>query len=48
MLHGRDAERDAIGALLEGARGSRSAALVIRGEAGVGKTALMDDTRDRA
>ena len=48
MLHGRDAERDAIGALLEGARGSRSAALVIRGEAGVGKTALMDDTRERA
>jgi len=48
VLHGRDAERDAIGALLEGARGSRSAALVIRGEAGVGKTALMDDTRERA
>jgi len=48
VLHGRDAERDAIGALLEGARSSRSAALVIRGEAGVGKTALMDDTRDRA
>ena len=48
MLHGRDDERDAIGALLEGARASRSAALVIRGEAGVGKTALMDDTRERA
>lgn len=48
MLHGRDAERDAIGALLEGARSARSAALVIRGEAGVGKTALMDDTRERA
>ncbi len=48
MLHGRDAERSAIGALLEGARASRSAALVVRGEAGAGKTALLDDTRERA
>ncbi|MGE0027117.1 MAG: AAA family ATPase [Thermoleophilia bacterium] len=48
MLHGRDAERAAIGALLEGARSSRSAALVIRGEAGAGKSALLDDTADRA
>ena len=48
MLHGRDAERDAIGGLLEGARASRSAALVIRGEAGVGKSALLADTADRA
>jgi AAA ATPase domain len=48
VLHGRDAERAAIGGLLDGARSSRSAALVIRGEAGAGKTALMDDTRERA
>ncbi len=48
VLHGRDAERAAIGALLEGARSSRSAALVIRGEAGVGKSALLADTADRA
>jgi DNA-binding CsgD family transcriptional regulator len=48
VLHGRDAERDAIGALLEGARSARSAALVIRGEAGAGKSALLADTADRA
>jgi DNA-binding CsgD family transcriptional regulator len=48
MLYGRDAERAAIGKLLEGARGSESAALVLRGEAGIGKTALLDDTRERA
>jgi DNA-binding CsgD family transcriptional regulator/tetratricopeptide (TPR) repeat protein len=33
---------------LEDARASRSGALVIRGEPGIGKTALLDDTRDRA
>lgn len=48
MLLGRDTEREVIGALLEGARASRSAALVVRGEAGAGKTALLDDTRERA
>ena len=31
-----------LGGLLEGVRGGRSAALVVRGEAGVGKTALLD------
>ena len=48
MLYGRDAERAAIGGLLEEARSSRSRALVIRGEAGVGKTALLEDAHDRA
>jgi DNA-binding CsgD family transcriptional regulator len=48
VLHGRDPERDAVGALLDGARSGRSAALVIRAEAGVGKTALLEDTRERA
>ena len=48
MLYGRDAERAAIGGLLESARDSRSGALVLRGEAGIGKTALLEDTRDRA
>ncbi len=48
LLHGRDAERDTIGALLDGARSGRSSALVLRGEAGAGKTALLDDTRERA
>jgi DNA-binding CsgD family transcriptional regulator len=48
VLYGRDAERDQIGALLKGARESRSAALVVRGEPGIGKTALLEDTRERA
>src|SRR5262245_6224723 len=48
MLYGRDAERAQIGALLEDARASRSGALILRGEPGVGKTALLDDTRERA
>jgi DNA-binding CsgD family transcriptional regulator len=41
-LLGRAAEREALGRLLEEARAERSAVLVIRGEAGVGKTALLD------
>jgi predicted ATPase len=48
MLYGRDAERGAIGALLDAARESRSGVLVLRGEAGIGKTALLQDARDRA
>jgi DNA-binding CsgD family transcriptional regulator len=48
MLCGRDREREQLRVLLEDARASRSAALVIRGEPGVGKTALLQDTRDRA
>jgi len=48
VLYGRDAERDQIGALLAGARESRSGALVVRGGPGMGKTALLDDTRERA
>ena len=42
MLFGRDTEASFIGALLDGARAGRSGALVIRGEAGIGKTALLD------
>ena len=42
-LYGREAERSAIQALLEAARASRSGALVIRGPAGVGKSALLRD-----
>jgi hypothetical protein len=38
MLRGRQHEC----AVLEGARAGRSAVLVIRGEAGVGKTALLE------
>src|SRR5689334_25240711 len=42
MLHGRSAESARIDELLTAARDGRSGALVIRGEAGVGKTALLD------
>ena len=42
-LIGREPERDRIAALLESASGGLSAALVIEGEPGVGKTALLDD-----
>jgi predicted ATPase len=48
MLYGRDVERAEIWALLEGARESRSGTLVLRGEAGIGKTALLEDARERA
>jgi DNA-binding CsgD family transcriptional regulator len=44
MLLGRLTERAALGQLLEAARGGRSGALVVHGEAGVGKTALLEDT----
>ncbi|MDX6621915.1 MAG: hypothetical protein QOK36_4301, partial [Gaiellales bacterium] len=43
MLVGRDAERSQIAARLKAARAGRSQMLVVRGEAGVGKTALLDD-----
>ncbi|MFD3747501.1 ATP-binding protein [Nocardia sp. NPDC058633] len=42
MLHGRDAEQARIDDLLSAARAGRSGALVLRGEAGIGKTALLD------
>jgi DNA-binding CsgD family transcriptional regulator len=42
MLHGRSAEVARIDDLLAAARDGRSGVLVIRGEAGVGKTALLD------
>src|SRR5918996_178565 len=48
MLFGRERERSVIGSLLEGARASRSGVLVVRGQPGVGKTALLEDTADRA
>jgi DNA-binding CsgD family transcriptional regulator len=40
-LRGRASEREALDRLLESARAGRSAVLVLRGEAGVGKTALL-------
>jgi DNA-binding CsgD family transcriptional regulator len=48
MLYGRDSERAKIGALLDEARSSHSDALVISGEPGLGKTALLRDARERA
>ena len=49
VLYGRDVERTAILALLDGARtSSRSAVLVVRGEAGVGKSALLADAVEKA
>jgi DNA-binding CsgD family transcriptional regulator len=41
VLVGREAELDRIAALLEGARSGGGGALVLRGEAGIGKTALL-------
>jgi DNA-binding CsgD family transcriptional regulator/predicted ATPase len=48
VLYGRDAERSRIGELLDGARRSRSGVLVISGEPGVGKSALLEDARTQA
>ncbi|HEX6025118.1 MAG TPA: AAA family ATPase, partial [Solirubrobacter sp.] len=42
VLLGRAGERRAFDRLLENVRGGQSAVLVVRGEAGVGKTALLD------
>src|SRR4051794_10424428 len=48
MLCGRDAERRVIAELVDGARRSHSGVLVLRGEAGVGKSALLDDAGEHA
>ena len=48
LLFGRDAERSLLSGLLDGARESRSGVLVIRGDVGVGKSALLEDARERA
>jgi DNA-binding CsgD family transcriptional regulator len=48
MLIGRESERSAVDALLQSARDERSAALVLRGEPGIGKTALLEYAADRA
>jgi DNA-binding CsgD family transcriptional regulator/tetratricopeptide (TPR) repeat protein len=40
-LHGRDREQQVIDGLLAGARAGRSGVLVVRGEAGIGKSALL-------
>ena len=48
MLYGREVERAQVAALLEAARASRSGALILRGEPGIGKTALLEDARAQA
>lgn len=45
---GRRGERARIDQLLEGARTGSSGALVVRGEAGIGKSALLQHARDAA
>jgi len=41
-LRGRDSERDSLDELLEDVRRGESRSLVLRGEAGIGKTALLE------
>ncbi|TDD60604.1 helix-turn-helix transcriptional regulator [Actinomadura darangshiensis] len=48
MLYGRDAELAAIEDLLGRARAGRSGTLVLRGEAGIGKSALLDHAAEAA
>jgi DNA-binding NarL/FixJ family response regulator len=43
MLLGRDADRAVLRTAVEQARAGRSATLVVRGEPGIGKSALLDD-----
>jgi DNA-binding CsgD family transcriptional regulator len=43
MLFGRERECAVIESLLEGGRASRSGILILRGQPGVGKTALLED-----
>jgi tetratricopeptide (TPR) repeat protein len=48
VLRGRDHERAQLTGLLEAARRGRSGTLVLLGEAGVGKTALLDEVAEAA
>src|SRR3954454_12304795 len=48
MFVGREAERHAIDALVAGARLGRSGVLVLTGEAGIGKTSLLQYAADAA
>ncbi|OBF86767.1 hypothetical protein A5791_20370 [Mycobacterium sp. 852002-51163_SCH5372311] len=48
MLVGRESEQRQLAALLAGARVHQSGVLVLSGEAGIGKTALLDDTAAQA
>ncbi|WP_324277994.1 ATP-binding protein [Blastococcus brunescens] len=48
MLLGRERERSLIEGLLSGARVGQSAVLVLVGDAGIGKSALLEDAAARA
>ncbi|MFC9325102.1 AAA family ATPase [Kitasatospora sp. NPDC057015] len=48
MLYGRGVEQAAIGRLLDEARAGRSGVLVLRGEPGIGKTALLEHAASAA
>jgi DNA-binding CsgD family transcriptional regulator len=48
LLHGRAAEQSTIGRLIADAREGRGGALVLRGEPGIGKTALLDYAAEAA
>jgi DNA-binding CsgD family transcriptional regulator len=48
MLLGRESEREQIERVLAGARSGSSATLALVGEAGIGKTALLDHAAERA
>ncbi|MFD1544193.1 AAA family ATPase [Nonomuraea guangzhouensis] len=48
MLHGRGAEQAEVDALLEAARAGRSGAVIVKGETGIGKSALLDYAAERA
>jgi DNA-binding CsgD family transcriptional regulator len=47
-LLGREREREVLDRLLDGVRGGRGGVLVVHGEAGVGKTVLLEDTIEAA
>jgi DNA-binding CsgD family transcriptional regulator len=48
VLVGRDRERATIDELIEGALAGESGSLIVRGDAGIGKSALLDYTAARA
>jgi DNA-binding CsgD family transcriptional regulator len=48
MLFGRERESARIDEVLDAARARRSGALIVRGEAGIGKSALLNAAADRA